>query len=105
MMEAQRVTLPRSDVALKTRYSNIIDPLKSLLVDSSAFIAACGCSPTAQAGCTDSRYRVLLTVEGWEALGGIYYVAGWLDEGLCGLSREKVLTRREAIRLKKQGYL
>ncbi|KKN27675.1 hypothetical protein LCGC14_0861980 [marine sediment metagenome] len=132
-MEAQPITLPRSAVALETRHG-ALDPfvtnksqdllgpsigyahykgcrtvdsltLEDLYVESSAFVSACGCSPVAQAGCTDSRYRVLLTVEGWLDPGRVYYVSGWLGEGLCGLAPEAVLTRREAIRLKKRGYL
>ncbi len=103
-MEAQPITLPRSAVALETRHG-VLDPTESLYVDSSVFESAVGCRPIANAGCGDSRYRVLLAVVGWEDLGGVYYVSGWLDEGLCGLNREAVLTRREAIRLKKRGYL
>lgn len=104
MMEAKSITLPCSAVALETRLGEI-DPLKTLYVNTFAFLAAVQCSPTAAAGCTDSRYRVLLTVVGREDLNGIYFVGGWNDEGLCGLDRETVLTRREAIRLKKTGYL
>lgn len=104
MMEAKPITLPRSAVALKTRHGPL-DPLEKLYVDSINFQLACGDSPSGAAGITDSRYRVHLTVEGWPELGGIYYVGGWLDEGLCGLDRDETLTRREAIRLKKQGYL
>ena len=104
MMEAKPITLPRSAVATENRMGSL-DPLKDLYVDSSAFIYACGCSPTGAAGSTPSRYRVLLTVAGWVDLCGVYYVSGWLDEGLCHLWKEEILTRREAIRLKKQGYL
>lgn len=101
MMEAKPITLPGSAVESRGE----LDPLEGLYVDSSTFIAAVGCSPIGNAGGTDSRYRVLLTVAGWKDLGGVYYVSGWLDEGMCGLVPEKELTRREAIRLKKRGYL
>ncbi len=104
MMEARPITLPRSAVALET-WLGALDPTESLYVDSSVFESVVGCRPCGNSGCGDSRYRVLLAVAGWEDLGGVYYVSGWLDEGLCGLAPEKEITRREAIRLKKQGYL
>lgn len=98
MMEAKPITVSRSAVALKTRRGPL-DPRESLYIDSSVFVAACGCSPTGAADTTDSRYRVKLSVDGWpgDSLDGIYYVSGWLDEGLCGLEPDKWRTRREAV--------
>jgi len=101
MMEAKPITVPRSAVAVKTRHGPL-DPDKDhvgkgVYLDSSIFVAACGTSPTGAADTTDSRYRVNLTVDGWERLNGIYYVGGWLDEGLCGLERDPGRTRREAV--------
>lgn len=102
MMEAKPITVPRSAIALKTRYGPL-DTLslpgggRGLYINSQTFVAACGCSPTAAAITTDSRYRINLTVDGWDELNGIYYVGGWSDEGLCGVERDNERTRREAI--------
>lgn len=104
MKEAKPITLPRSAVAVKTRHGPI-DPIENLYVDTINFRLVCGETPSGATGIADFRYRVLLTVENWPELDGVYYVGGWLDEGLCALERDDTLTRREAVRLKKRGYL
>jgi len=58
--------------------------------------------PIADAGSTDSRFRMFLTVEGKPELTGVYYVSGWRDSGIVHLSCDPdqvhiVPKRREAV--------
>jgi hypothetical protein len=60
-------------------------------------------SPAGAAQVTESRFRVNLTIAERPDLNGVYYVGGWLDEGLVSLVWDDlsqgylVPRRREAV--------